>query len=110
MGDANASIPSVQPFYAKPMWGSKAASAAHNSISFVSQISITSERVASYGLQKRVEAVKGCRKIGKKDMKWNDLTPKMTVDPESYEVKADGVLMDVQPAEKLPLGRLYNLF
>ncbi|KAH8829466.1 hypothetical protein DL96DRAFT_1814677 [Flagelloscypha sp. PMI_526] len=93
MGDANASIPSVQPFYAKPMWGSKASSASQNSISF-----------------KRVEAVKNCRNLKKKDMKWNDLTPKMTVDPESYEVKADDVLMDVQPAEKLPLGRLYNLF
>ena len=110
MGDANASIPTVQPFFSRPMWGSYPASAALNSISFVSGASIGSGTIASYGLAKRFEAVKGCRKIGKKDMKWNDHTPKMEVDPESYEVKADGVLMEVAPAEKLPLTRLYNIF
>ncbi|TRM70208.1 hypothetical protein BD626DRAFT_476630 [Schizophyllum amplum] len=110
MGDANASIPSVQPFFSKPMWGAKAGSAALNSVSFVSDISIASGTIASYGLSKRFEAVKNCRKIGKKDMKWNDATPKMTVDPESYEVHADGVLADVGPAVTLPLSRVYNLF
>ncbi len=110
MGDANASIPSVQPFFSKPMWGAKAGSAALNSVAFVSEVSITSGTVASYGLSKRFEAVKNCRNIGKKDMKWNDVTPKMTVDPEIYEVRADGVLADIEPAEKLPLARLYNLF
>ncbi|KAJ6597175.1 urease [Mycena vulgaris] len=110
MGDANASIPSVQPFFGKPMWGSKPGSAALNSLAFVSQISITSGTVQSYGLSKRFEAVRNCRTITKKDMKWNDATPKMTVDPESYEVHADGVLMDVGPADKLPLARVYNLF
>lgn len=110
MGDANASIPTVQPFYSKPMWGSKSASAALNSVSFVSQVSIASGTIASYGLKKRAEPVKNCRKVTKKDMKWNDTTPKMTVDPESYEVHADGVLMDVAPAETLPLGRTYNFF
>lgn len=110
MGDANASIPTVQPFISRPMWGSYPASAALNSISFVSKISIESGAIASYGLAKRFEAVKGCRKIGKKDMKWNDHTPEMKVDPESYEVRADGVLMEVAPAEKLPLTRLYNIF
>ncbi|KAJ7087773.1 urease [Mycena epipterygia] len=110
MGDANASIPSVQPFFGKPMWGSKPGSAALNSLAFVSQISINSGTVQSYGLSKRFEAVRNCRSVTKKDMKWNDATPKMTVDPESYEVHADGVLMDVGPAEKLPLARVYNLF
>ncbi|KAJ3725671.1 urease [Lentinula guzmanii] len=110
MGDANASIPSVQPFYSKPMWGAKPGSAALNSVAFVSQISIESGTVASYGLSKRFEAVKNCRNIGKKDMKWNDATPEITVDPESYEVRADGELVDVAPAKKLPLGRVYNLF
>ncbi|KAF5358762.1 hypothetical protein D9758_008552 [Tetrapyrgos nigripes] len=110
MGDANASIPSVQPFYSKPMWGANPASAALNSVSFVSEVSISSGMIASYKLSKRFEAVKNCRNIGKKDMKWNDVTPKMSVDPESYEVRADGELADVGPATKLPLGRVYNLF
>lgn len=86
MGDANASIPSVQPFFGKPMWGAKPGSAALNSVAFVSQISITSGTVQSYGLSKRFEAVRNCRTVTKKDMKWNDATPKMSVDPESYEV------------------------
>ncbi|KAF7322498.1 Urease [Mycena chlorophos] len=110
MGDANASIPSVQPFFGKPMWGAKAGSAALNSVAFVSQLSISSGTVQSYGLAKRVEAVRGCRTVSKQDMKWNDATPKMKVDPETYEVRADGELMDVAPAETLPLARVYNLF
>lgn len=110
MGDANASIPSVQPFYGRPMWGSHPSSAALNSVTFVSQISVDSNTIESYGLKKRPVAVKGCRKVTKKDMKWNDKTPEMKVDPESYEVKADGVILDVPPATKLPLTRRYNLF
>ncbi|KAJ7597092.1 hypothetical protein C8J56DRAFT_307645 [Mycena floridula] len=110
MGDANASIPSVQPFFSKPMWGAKPGSAALNSVSFVSQISLTSGVVSSYGLSKRFEAVKNCRNVTKKDMKWNDSVPKMTVDPETYAVHADGILADIGPAEKLPLGKVYNLF
>ncbi|RPD61134.1 urease [Lentinus tigrinus ALCF2SS1-7] len=110
MGDANASIPTVQPFIGRPMWGSFAGSAALNSVSFVSEVSITSGTIASYGLRKRFEAVRNCRKVTKKDMKWNDATPTMKVDPESYEVRADGVLADIEPAEKLPLARYYNIF
>ncbi|GBE88225.1 Urease [Sparassis crispa] len=110
MGDANASIPTVQPFIGRPMWGSYPASAALNSISFVSEISVTSGVIASYGLSKRAEAVKNCRNVTKKDMKWNFATPVMKVDPESYDVHADGVLADVPPAERLPLARAYNIF
>ena len=110
MGDANASIPTVQPFIGRPMWGSYAGSAALNSVSFVSEVSITSGTIASYGLKKRFEAVRNCRKVTKKDMKWNDATPTMKVDPESYEVRADGELADIEPAEKLPLARYYNIF
>lgn len=110
MGDPNASIPTVQPFYAKPMWGSKSGSAALNSVAFVSQASIASGTIASYNLSKRAEAVRNCRNVTKKDLKWNDATPKMTVDAESYEVRADGVLQDVQPASEVPLTREYNLF
>ncbi|KAF9513034.1 hypothetical protein BS47DRAFT_1376824 [Hydnum rufescens UP504] len=110
MGDANASIPTVQPVLPRPMWGANPASAALNSVSFVSRVSIASGTIASYGLQKRVEAVEGCRTVRKSSMKWNATTPKMHVDPETYAVKADGVLADVEPAETLPLTRAYNIF
>lgn len=93
MGNSNVSIPAISPFHSQPMWGSNAASAALNSVSFVSQASITSGIVASYGLSKHCEPVKMCRNLTKKDMKWNNATPKMMVDPESYNVYADGTLM-----------------
>lgn len=110
MGDANASIPTVQPYYGRPMWGAHAGSAALNSVSFVSEISLTTGTIKSYGLSKRFDPVKNCRKITKKDMKWNDALPKMSVDPETYEVRADGVLADIAAATKLALGSFYNLF
>jgi urease len=110
MGDANASIPTVQPVYSRPMWGAKPASAALNSVTFVSEISLTSGAIESYKLSRRFEAVKGCRNITKKDMKWNSLTPKMTVNAETYAVHADGILVDIAPATVLPLTKLYNLF
>ncbi|KAI6042919.1 hypothetical protein EDC04DRAFT_2655421 [Pisolithus marmoratus] len=110
MGDANASIPTVQPTYGRPMWGSLPGSAARNSYAFVSKYSVERGVIASYGLTKRVAAVKNCRSVRKKDMKLNDALPKMSVDPESYEVRADGVLADVEPAMKVALAREYNLF
>ncbi|PSR72934.1 hypothetical protein PHLCEN_2v11171 [Hermanssonia centrifuga] len=110
MGDANASIPTVQPFIGRPMWGSHPRSAALNSVSFVSEVSIASGTIASYGLAKRFEPVKNCRNVTKKDMKWNDATPRMQVDAESYEVRADGILVDIEPATRLPLSRYYNMF
>ncbi|OAX36427.1 urease [Rhizopogon vinicolor AM-OR11-026] len=110
MGDANASIPTVQPSYGRPMWGSFPAAAALNSVVFVSQVSIETGTIASYGLSKRAEPVFNCRNVTKEDMKWNDALPKMTVDPENYEVRADGVLVDIEPATTLPLGKEYNFF
>lgn len=110
MGDANASIPTVQPVYGRPMWGAEPLAAASNSVAFVSRASVTSGAVARYGLQKRVEAVYGCRGVRKSDMKWNGATPKMRVDPESYEVWADGERVTVEAAESLPLTKAYNLF
>ena len=65
---------------------------------------------AQYGLSKRLEAVRHCRNIGKKDLKWNDALPKITVDPETYEVTADGELLKCEPASVLPLAQRYNLF
>jgi urease len=110
MGDANASIPTVQPFFGRPMWGAYPGSAARNSISFVSKASIESGTIASYGLTKRVEAVRDCRRVRKQDMKWNNLTPLVVVDPESYEVRADGELADIAPARSLPLTKCHNIF
>ncbi|KAF9456715.1 urease [Collybia nuda] len=110
MGEPNGAIPTVQPVYPRPMWGANPASAVLNSIAFVSNISITSGTIATYGLSKRVEAVRNCRKITKKDMKWNSAAPDITVDPETYEVRADGVMQDIEPAENVSLGRFYNLF
>lgn len=66
--------------------------------------------IASYNLKKRVEAVRNCRNIGKKDMKDNHHTPKITVDPETFRVEADGVHLSVEPAERLPLSQGYMLF
>jgi urease len=80
------------------------------SVLFVSAASITSGTIKSYHLKKRIEAVKGCRKIGKKDMKFNDAMPKMKVDPESYRVEADGVLCTAEPATELPLTQSYFVY
>lgn len=110
MGDANASIPTVQPSYGRPMWGSFPPAAALNSVAFVSRISIQTGTIASYGLAKKAEAVINCRNVTKRDMKWNDALPKMSVDPENYEVRADGVLADIEPASRLPLAKEYNFF
>jgi urease len=73
------------------------------SVLFVSKSSISSGVISSYNLKKRVEAVKNCRKISKKDMKFNDLMPRITVDPESYRVEADGVHATCEAATSLPL-------
>lgn len=92
----------------RPQFGPLAPQA--NCITFVSQASIANGNIESYGLKKRVEAVKGCRKVGKKDMKFNDVMPKMKVDAESYRVEADGMHCTAEPAEKLPLGADYFIF
>lgn len=107
MGDPNASIPSVQPVIGRPMF---AARCAQSSITFVSDYSLVHGIVQSYGLKKRLVAVRGCRDLGKNDMKLNDAMPKMKVDPESYVVMADGVECKAEPAEKLPLTQGYFLF
>ncbi|GFZ42802.1 Urease [Saitozyma sp. JCM 24511] len=110
MGDANASIPTVQPVFGRPMWGAQPDAAGLNSVVWVSQASIDNGAIQSYGLKKKAEAVKKCRDIGKKDMKLNDAMPKMSVDPETYEVQADGVLCDAPPATTLPLTKKHWVF
>lgn len=80
------------------------------SVLFVSQSSISTGAVASYGLRKRVEAVKGCRTIGKKDMKFNAAMPRMRVDPERYTVEADGQILTAEPATELPLTQSFFVY
>lgn len=110
MGDPNASIPTPQPVFMRPMFGGFGHAPGPISASFVSQLAKRNGVADAYGLNKRVEAVSGCRNLGKKDMKWNDATPRLTVDPETYEVRADGELLACEPAEMLPLAQRYFLF
>ncbi|RMI97912.1 Urease [Fusarium kuroshium] len=107
MGDPNASIPTVQPIIARPMFAPLCPS---TSILFVSSASITSGAIASYNLRSRVEAVHGCRTVGKRDMRHNDRMPKMRVDPESYTVEADGEVCVAAPAETLPLTQQFYVY
>lgn len=107
MGDPNASIPTVEPVVMRPMF---APFVPPTSITFVSKASIESGVVGSYNLRKRVEAVKNCRSIGKKDMRYNDSMPKMKVDPERYTVEADGMVCKAGPATELPLTQAYFVY
>ncbi|KAJ9095087.1 Urease [Naganishia adeliensis] len=104
MGEANASIPTVQPVYGRPMWAAQPSAAGLTSVVWSSKAAIENGTIASYGLKKRAEAVKNCRTITKRDMKHNNSLPKMSVDPETYEVKADGVLCDAPPATEVALS------
>ena len=110
MGDPNASIPTPQPVFMRPMFGSFGKATGSCSVAFVSQLCKSQGVAKGYGLTKRIEVVKGCRKIGKKDLKWNNAMPKITVDPETYEVRADGELLTCEPAKVLPLAQRYQLF
>jgi urease alpha subunit len=110
MGDPNASIPTPQPVYMRPMFGALGRATGGNSIAFVSQLCQQKRVAEGYGLTKRIEAVRHCRNIGKRDMKWNDALPKISVDPETYEVRADGELLKCEPASVLPLAQRYFLF
>jgi urease subunit alpha len=110
MGDPNASIPTPQPVFMRPMFGSFGRAVGSTSIAFVSQLAKQQGIAKGYGLTKRIEAVKRCRKIGKKDLKWNNAMPHITVDPETYAVHADGELLTCTPANVLPLAQRYFLF
>ncbi|KAJ3085038.1 hypothetical protein HK100_009184, partial [Physocladia obscura] len=109
MGDANASIPTPQPVIARPMFGAHASAVGGTCLSFVSAVGVeTVER--EYGLKKRVVAVKGCRNVGKKDMKLNDFMPAITVDPETYQVTVNGVAIKMDPAKSIPLTQNFYVF
>src|SRR5262245_15886948 len=108
MGDPNASIPTPEPVYMRPMFASFGGAVGGSSLAFVSAASL--DTVAGYGLGKRAAAVKGCRALGKRDMKLNDALPRIEVDPETYRVTADGVHLTCEPAPSLPLTQKYHLF
>ena len=110
MGDPNASIPTPQPVFMRPMFGSFGRAPGYCSIAFVSQLCKSKGIARGYGLRKRIEAVRNCRNIGKKDLKWNNAMPRIQVDPETYEVRADGELLKCEPARVLPLAQRYFLF
>jgi urease subunit alpha len=110
MGDPNASIPTPQPSYMRPMFGAFGRATGATSIAFVSQRALAEGHIAALGLNKRLNHVRRCRKLGKADMKLNDALPRMRVDPETYEVFADGALLRSLPASRVALARLYSLF
>ncbi|MBD2041616.1 urease subunit alpha [Microcoleus sp. FACHB-672] len=110
MGDANASIPTPQPVQMRPMFGSYAGARTSTSLTFVSQAALDLNIPSQLNLQKKTVAVSGTRRLTKRDMKLNDALPHIEVDPETYEVRADGELLTCEPATVLPLAQRYFLF
>jgi urease subunit alpha len=110
MGDPNASIPTPQPVHYRPMFGAFGKSVTANSVVFVSKAAAKSKLRERLGVEKAFVAVEGTRKITKKSMVHNGATPEITVDPETYEVTADGELLTCAPAEVLPMAQRYFLF
>jgi urease subunit alpha len=111
MGDPNASIPTPQPVHYRPMFGSFGRALASTSVTFVSQVAVENGLAARLGVQKPLVAVENVRGgIGKKDMIHNNATPHIEVDPETYDVRADGELLVCEPAKVLPMAQRYFLF
>jgi len=108
MGDGNASIPTPQPVIARSMFGGYGAALESCSVHFVSQAGI--DRGSLRDLRRQAVAVRNCRRIGKRDLVMNDALPKITVNADTYEVRADGELMTCAPADVLPLAQRYFLF
>ncbi|WP_170464746.1 urease subunit alpha [Ruegeria arenilitoris] len=110
MGDPNASIPTPQPVYSRPMFGAHGRSVEHSAITFVSAAAQADGIGDTLGLAKQTVAVQNTRNIGKRDLLLNDATPEVEVDPETYEVRADGELLTCQPAEVLSMAQRYFMF
>ncbi len=108
MGDANASIPTPQPVLYRPMFGSFGGATASTSLTFLSQAALAAGIGEKFS--KTAAAVRHCRRVGKKDMIHNAAMPRIDVDPETYEVRADGELLTCEPAQSLPLAQRYFLF
>jgi urease subunit alpha len=110
MGDPNASIPTPEPVYYRPMFGAMGKANYSTSVTFTSKKAIRNGIQKKLGLKKKLLPVKNCRNISKNDMVHNNLIPKIEIDPETYVVKVDGKVATTQAAQKLSLSRLYNLF
>ena len=110
MGDPNASIPTPQPVYSRPMFGAYGKSVEHSAVCFVSAAAQADGIGDKLGLSKQTVAVENTRKIGKSHLIHNTTTPHMEVHPETYEVRADGELLTCEPATKLPMAQRYFLF
>ena len=110
MGDPNASIPTPQPVHYRPMFGAFGKASRATSLSFVSAASLERGIGERLGLERELVAVSGCREVSKADMRLNDYQPEMEVDPQTYEVRADGQLLTCEPATTLPMAQRYFLF
>src|SRR5688500_18539821 len=110
MGDPNASIPTPQPVLYRPMFGALGRARASTSVTFVSAAALAADVPGRLGLARKAVAVRGCRGIGKRDMIHNDALPRIEVDPETYVVRADGVVLTCEPARVLPMAQRYFLF
>tara|TARA_B100000579_G_scaffold429672_1_gene441818 strand:+ start:1471 stop:3180 length:1710 start_codon:yes stop_codon:yes gene_type:complete len=110
MGDPNASIPTPQPVYMRPMFGAFGRSLENSSVSFVSEAGFSNDIGKALQLRKKIVPVKGTRSITKSDMVYNDLCPNIEVDPETYEVRANGSLLTCEPALDLPMTQRYFLY
>jgi urease subunit alpha len=110
MGDPNASIPTPQPVHYRPMFGAFGGALHRGSLTFVSQAALAGGSAEYLGLHKPLAAVKGCRTVRKADLVHNACTPKMEIDPQTYEVRADGQLLTCEPAHELPMAQRYFLF
>ena len=110
MGDANASIPTPQPVHYRPMFGSYAGMLHDTSLTFISQAAFEAGVPEQLGLKKRIGVVRGCRTAQKSDLIHNDYLPTIEVDPQNYQVRADGQLLWCEPAEVLPMAQRYFLF
>jgi urease subunit alpha len=110
MGDPNASIPTPEPVYYRPMFGAMGKAMYATSVTFTSKLAIQNGLSKKLGLKKKLLPVKNCRKIGKKNMLYNNAVPKIEIDPETYKVTVDGKLATTEPSQKLSMARLYHLF
>ncbi|NKS71186.1 amidohydrolase family protein, partial [Rhodococcus hoagii] len=109
MGDPNGSISTPQPVRYRPMYGALGAAMRATRLTFVSQAALDAGVPERLGLQSPVVAVRGCRSVGKKDMVRNTGTPHITVDPDTYHVRADGETVTIAPAQRLPLTQLFYI-